>query len=325
MYTRLVVPLDGSELAELALAPAGELARLSSAPLHLVRVVDVPSPTRADAYGLSFENVWPAPVFEEEQTVADRYLAEIRQTFADRGIEVTTELGRGNAVQQLLMVTQPGDLLVMASHGRSGVGRWFLGSVAENVVRRSPVPVLLVPSGDAAVADSRALHYVEPQPDQRRADATDVHRPYGPEQSQEHDRLPVGLGLGIGSLKVTSGVLGEFTLADEIAQFTAGTSPSGRRAETLVKTDQMRVVLETMKEGVTLHQHTAPGPITIQPLRGRFAVTVNDEEHEVATGGLIAIAPDTLHGVRALEDGAFLLTIGWPPKDPGVPNPGGDR
>jgi nucleotide-binding universal stress UspA family protein len=57
---------------------------------------------------------------------------------------VTTEVRRGGVVFELQQVAQPGDLYVIASHGRGGISRWFLGSVAEELVRRSVVPILIV-------------------------------------------------------------------------------------------------------------------------------------------------------------------------------------
>jgi quercetin dioxygenase-like cupin family protein len=117
-------------------------------------------------------------------------------------------------------------------------------------------------------------------------------------------------------------VLGEFALLDEIERYPPGDGASGRRAETLVKNDELRVVLITMRAGAALQEHTAPGPITIQTLRGRFAVDVEGSERELGIGGLIAIATGAPHAVRALEDGGFLLTIGWSPTAkprPGMP------
>lgn len=109
-------------------------------------------------------------------------------------------------------------------------------------------------------------------------------------------------------------VLGHFSLDEIIDQYPPGPGASGRRAETLVKNDELRVVLITMRAGAALQEHTAPGPITIQALRGRFAVSVDGGERELTRGGLIAIATGAPHSVRAVEDGAFLLTIGWSPK-----------
>jgi quercetin dioxygenase-like cupin family protein len=106
-------------------------------------------------------------------------------------------------------------------------------------------------------------------------------------------------------------VLGRFTLGAEIERFQPGAGASGRRAETLVKTDRLRLVLVTMRAGATLEEHTAPGPITIQSLRGRFAVTVEGTAYELSDGELIAVEAGVRHAVRAIVDGAFLLTISW--------------
>ena len=110
-----------------------------------------------------------------------------------------------------------------------------------------------------------------------------------------------------------SSVAGLFDLADEIARFDPSDSSSGRRAETLIKTDDLRVVLVTMKAGAELQEHDAPGPITIHALIGTFVVHVDDRDVELPTGNLISIKPKARHAVRATEAGAFLLTIGWSP------------
>ena len=105
-------------------------------------------------------------------------------------------------------------------------------------------------------------------------------------------------------------ILGEFDLAAEIDRFTPDSSGAGRRAETLIKNDRLRVVLVTMRAGAALHDHNAPGPITIHALRGVFTVTVAGEERQVEAGSLISIEAGARHAVRALEDRSFLLTIG---------------
>ena len=103
----------------------------------------------------------------------------------------------------------------------------------------------------------------------------------------------------------------QFDLNAEIERFPPNV-PSGRRSETLLKTPSLRVVLITMRAGTELHEHVAPGPITVQPLRGRFALILEDGEREIAAGTLTALSGETRHAVRAIEDGAFLLTIAWP-------------
>ncbi len=100
-------------------------------------------------------------------------------------------------------------------------------------------------------------------------------------------------------------------LMAEIARFPPD-GPSGRRSEILLKTDSLRVVLVTMRAGTELQEHTAPATIAVQPLAGRFIFSAGAEEREIVPGDLISVEGKVRHAVRALEDGAFLLTIGWP-------------
>jgi nucleotide-binding universal stress UspA family protein len=156
LCTRVVVPLDGSELAEKALPYAEELARLCGAGLHLVRVVDV---THLDRFGaIAVEYADLDLLLADEQQSAREYTTAMGRQAAERGLTVTSEVRQGVAAREILATTRPGDLVAMASHGRGGLARWFLGSVAEEVARRAAVPVLLVraeattPGGSAAPA-----------------------------------------------------------------------------------------------------------------------------------------------------------------------------
>lgn len=112
---------------------------------------------------------------------------------------------------------------------------------------------------------------------------------------------------------MTEQLLGMFNLDAEIARYQPGDTASGRRAETLIKTDGLRVVLVTMKTGVALHEHVAPGPITIHVLRGRFAVTFDESSQDLGPGELVSLASGVRHAVTTQEEGAFLLTIGSAP------------
>lgn len=144
MYRRIIVPLDGSELAEKALAHAEELAAALNTPLLLVRVVDVTRLERYGAYGLAIDYAGLAEVTNEEERAAREYLRTTAAALSAKGRTVTTEVGRGLVTPILVGLTQPGDLVVIASHGRTGVARWFLGSVAEDIARHADVPVLIV-------------------------------------------------------------------------------------------------------------------------------------------------------------------------------------
>lgn len=155
MYSRIVVPLDGSDLAEQALAAAEDLAQTMGTAMHLIRVIEFPASSFTYVYGSMMESEAVALQLEDERTTAEAYLQEMAQALAARGIRTTTEVRHGVAIQELVDAMQPGDLYVIASHGRSGVARWFLGSVAEEIVRRATVPVLLVRA--KAVSNHRRL------------------------------------------------------------------------------------------------------------------------------------------------------------------------
>ena len=156
MYTRIVVPLDGSDIAETALAEAETMATLTNAPLHLIRIVDLGSRDTVALYGMLADPSAIDTFLKDELDAARQYLEATRQRLATRGFEITVELRRGPVVRGLLDALLPGDVLVMASHGRSGVSRWFLGSVAEDVIRRSRVPVLLVRAGATSSSSDAA-------------------------------------------------------------------------------------------------------------------------------------------------------------------------
>src|SRR5699024_1819359 len=117
-------------------------------------------------------------------------------------------------------------------------------------------------------------------------------------------------------------VYGAFDLNEVMSEFPPDPqSRSLRRAEILVKTDTMRVILITMLHGSKLHDHTAPGPITIQVIKGKMNVSVEEASQVLNQGEMVAIGPGVLHAVEAAEEGAFLLTIAHLSR---IPEQGGD-
>ncbi len=144
MYQRIVVPLDGSRQAERALAEAESLARIISVPMHIVRVVDLSGMGAAAAVAPYIDALTYQILVDDEQDAAHDYGERLKRDLAGRGLPVTFEIRQGPAAQEVLAATRPGDLVVMATHGRGGLERWFMGSVAESIVRRSEVPVLLI-------------------------------------------------------------------------------------------------------------------------------------------------------------------------------------
>jgi nucleotide-binding universal stress UspA family protein len=143
MFDRIVVALDGSELAERALASGEELTRRLGVPLHLVRVADT-TWLRFGANEAALEYASLGGELAEEEAQAKEYLEGVGSRLAGEGLTVTTEVRRGFAGRELVAATRPSDLLVMASHGRTGPARLLLGSVAEEVTRHATAPVLLI-------------------------------------------------------------------------------------------------------------------------------------------------------------------------------------
>jgi nucleotide-binding universal stress UspA family protein len=143
MYARIVVPLDGSWLAEQALVNAEELARDAAVPIRLIRVVD---PNRLDHFGLDklVDIAGLAEKVEDAQRAAAAYLAGVARPLEGRGLSVETQVLRGDPAREIVGAGQPGDLLVISTHGRDGARRWVIGSVAEAVARHASVPVMLV-------------------------------------------------------------------------------------------------------------------------------------------------------------------------------------
>lgn len=138
MLHKLLVPLDGSPLAERALPYAQALAQASGAGLVLVRA----------ALAHSFPGTDPSDVQIHAVAEADAGLAVIAGRLAEDGLQVETAVPYGEAAEAILDEIQlrEADLVTMATHGRSGLGRWVYGSVADQIMRRAHVPVLLVPA-----------------------------------------------------------------------------------------------------------------------------------------------------------------------------------
>lgn len=143
MFNRVVVPLDGSATAEESLATAIEFARLAGATLHIVRVVDNTWLTRYGIVGFPMATGAADDILEADRQNATAYLGEMRARLGSTGIPVTIERRQGRAADEIRAAVLPGDLLAIATHGRTGISRFAMGSVAEEVSRHMETPVLL--------------------------------------------------------------------------------------------------------------------------------------------------------------------------------------
>ena len=142
MYKRILLPLDGSALAEQALPHAVVQAERFQAELVLLRVLE---PLPRDR-GVSHEAIRRAE--ELTNTLAREYLEGIAASAQERGIpmQVVTIEGRPHVEILRFAETNQVDLIVICARGRSGLSRWLMGSVADRVVRGASIPVLLVRS-----------------------------------------------------------------------------------------------------------------------------------------------------------------------------------
>ena len=140
----IMVALDGSTLAERALAPAAELARDASATLVLMRAVEAPTLHGSDLIEAQVAVVRDAEVYLDEQA---------KRLRRDGIARVETSVWYGAPAPSIVEAARrhEADLIVMSSHGRSGIGRLVLGSVAESVLRATSKSILLVRAPSAPV------------------------------------------------------------------------------------------------------------------------------------------------------------------------------
>ena len=149
MYQRILVPLDGSELAECVLPHAEAIANgCQVRRIILVRVVEPYQPTRGKAYYslLPEESKEDWKWIEEGRSTADNYLKQVAGRLTKEGRDVQTEVLVGRAAESLadFASKSAADLIVIATHGLSGITRWLWGSTADRILRSSCVPVLMV-------------------------------------------------------------------------------------------------------------------------------------------------------------------------------------
>ncbi len=140
---RILVPLDGSPLAEAVLGPAGDLAKSLGAEVVLVQVVKpiVPStdPLFPTGFNDQFTDLW--------RQEAEDYLGDVSERLREQGIRATSAAATGYSVAETLVdlaTEESGTLIAIATHGRGGLRRLMIGSVADKLIRTSHVPVLVV-------------------------------------------------------------------------------------------------------------------------------------------------------------------------------------
>lgn len=156
MYSKVLVPLDGSKLAECVLPHVEELAQsCKTKEVILVSVTE-----RAISYDVREESTQPmnegmmlpsgdwlvSDIVGKKEKPARDYLGKIAKRLKAKGLKVVTEVLVGNPAEEIVSYTDRAgcDLIIMASHGRSGLSRWAHGSVADKVLQAAPVSILMV-------------------------------------------------------------------------------------------------------------------------------------------------------------------------------------
>jgi len=143
---RLIVPLDGSARSQQALPKAATLAKHLGVPVLLVSVNE--AERMSLVYGSAFSAAAYAEISQNAEQQLDAMLSKAAAELQADGIETDQRVLMGATAYAIDSTAERGDIIVMTSHGRSGITRWLIGSVAEQLVREAPVPVVLVPARD---------------------------------------------------------------------------------------------------------------------------------------------------------------------------------
>ncbi len=133
MYTRILVPLDGSELAEQVLPYVRILGKGFNVQVDLLRLIDPTPPGRTDP---------------GEVSKARDYLERVASSLRKEGLKAYPTVGEGDAARCIVAEAeeQLGTLVAMSTHGRSGITRWLLGSVTDKIIQATTSPLLVVRS-----------------------------------------------------------------------------------------------------------------------------------------------------------------------------------
>ena len=153
MYRKILVPLDGSELAECVLPHLDTVIKgCGVEEIVFVRVVEpvtIPSGTYTDGSAVFTEDDAKRTrqnLDARNETEANDYLDGIVNRYKSAGLKIDMALLKGKAADELIdyIKESDADLTIIASHGRSGIGRWIYGSVAERLLRSVCMPILMV-------------------------------------------------------------------------------------------------------------------------------------------------------------------------------------
>jgi nucleotide-binding universal stress UspA family protein len=252
-WTTMLVPLDGSTPAEIALPFAEVIARATGAEIYLLAVVE------RRPRGLTGRSAKFAAQREEEQHERFRnYLAETAEVLRGRGLTVRTDVAAGAPAETILATADqaPGSVIVMSTHGRSGVDRvdrWSIGGVADKVMRLSTRPTLLT-----------RLPYtrVGYQPSRRMAELAHLVVPL--------DGSPLAENAVNPAMELARAAGARLTLLRVEPWLTEGSAPYGAVREFTLLEDEAASAAEDYLAGV---RRQLPDDLNVEPvvLRGRAA------------------------------------------------------
>jgi len=141
IFKRILAPLDGSETGEAALHDAEAVAVKTGASMVLLHVIPEPHTVEARLLGPEF-----AHFVKAMHEAGEKYLAKVKHRLNEKGIDVTIRITSGDPAQEIINITGPEkiDMIAMSTHGRSGIARFVMGSVADKILHASKLPMWLV-------------------------------------------------------------------------------------------------------------------------------------------------------------------------------------
>ena len=154
MYSKILVPLDGSKTAEKVLPYARYLAGKFKVPVELLAVVDI---AEVASHMASEKARFLDTIIDDAVRRLTSYLGSVATTFADTDVRCSVEKGKAEDTIIEEAATDKAMLITMATHGRSGLNRFLLGSVAEKVLRGMANPLLLIRATEEAKSEGEAM------------------------------------------------------------------------------------------------------------------------------------------------------------------------
>ena len=151
MFSRILVPLDGSDEAAAALEIAKGIARRFSSSLLLLEMVPTTGATLGLASDVASGALTDPQLYQAEvaarESAAEGYIDAVAQELAEQGLDVSYAVGTGNEGAGIVEAArrEDVDLIIMATHARGGLGRLVFGSTTDHVIRNAHIPVLAIP------------------------------------------------------------------------------------------------------------------------------------------------------------------------------------